>query len=164
MMARRQVWMRVGAVLGLLSLMGSVSWAIDDHTLFEDPELQTRYDRLTEELRCVKCQNQTIGDSNAGIAKDLRLKVREMLLAGRSDEEILEYMVDRYGQFVLYRPPFNASTALLWLAPFLLLGAGAAVVAGTVRRRVAVGDDLMALEPDDEPPVVGGDHEADRDT
>lgn len=163
-MSKMRSWLRSGAIVGLLGVLCSVTWAIDDHTLFEDPQLQARYDRLTEELRCVKCQNQTIGDSNAGIAKDLRLKVREMLLAGRSDEEILEYMVDRYGQFVLYRPPFNASTALLWLAPFLLLGAGAAVVAGTVRRRVAVGDDLMALEPDDEPPAVVGDGEADKDT
>ncbi|MEM9384654.1 MAG: cytochrome c-type biogenesis protein [Pseudomonadota bacterium] len=153
----------LGALASVLLSAPPLALAIDEHMPFEDSELQGRYDRLTEELRCVKCQNQTIGDSNAGIAKDLRLKVREMLIAGRSDPEILEYMVERYGQFVLYRPPFNASTAVLWLAPILLLGAGAVVVAGTVRRRIAVGADLSALEPDDEPRAVGGVDEADGD-
>ncbi len=133
-----------------LCLLPCVALAIDDHTPFEDPELQARYDRLTEELRCVKCQNQTIGDSNAGIAKDLRVKVREMLLAGRSDEEILDYMVARYGQFVLYRPPFNPSTWLLWLGPFLLLGGGGLVVVNTIRSRAGSDAELVSLDPDED--------------
>lgn len=136
---------RTLSALVLLVTMPTLTLAIDEHTPFDDVELQARYDRLTQELRCVKCQNQTIGDSNAGIAKDLRIKVREMLLAGNSDREILDYMVARYGQFVLYRPPFNPSTWLLWLAPFLLLGGGAAVVFVTVRGRLGGDDEVDEL-------------------
>lgn len=125
----------VAAALLALLFGAPTVFAIDDLAPLPSPELQARYDRLTEELRCVKCQNQNIADSNAGIARDLRIKVREMLVAGRSNAEIMDYMVARYGEFVLYRPRFKPSTWLLWLAPFLLLGAGGLVVLNTVRSR-----------------------------
>ena len=103
--------------------------------LAEDPQLEARVMRLAEELRCLVCQNQTIADSNAGLAIDLRNQVREQLRAGRSNEEILAYMVERYGDFVLYRPPVKATTAALWYGPIALLAFGAAVAVSVVRRR-----------------------------
>jgi cytochrome c-type biogenesis protein CcmH len=96
-----------------------------------------RYRHLISELRCLVCQNQTIADSNAALALDLRNQIRAQIAAGRSDEQIRAYMVERYGDFVLYRPPFKASTVVLWLGPGLLLaGAVAAYVAIVRRRRV----------------------------
>ena len=90
---------------------------------------QQRAVRLAEQLRCLVCQNQSIADSNAELAVDLRRQIREQIAAGRSDGEIVDYMVQRYGDFVLYRPPFKATTMLLWLGPALLLLIGAAVLA-----------------------------------
>lgn len=97
---------------------------------FSSPELETRYRQLSQELRCPKCQNQNIADSNAPISEDLRRLLYRQLEAGASDEEILEDMVRRYGEFVRYRPDFDRNTAMLWLAPvlFLVIGAGLAVV------------------------------------
>ncbi len=103
--------------------------------VFDSPEQEARFDRLTEELRCLVCQNQSLADSDAPLAQDLRREVLLMLRQGQSDEEIKRFLVDRYGDFVLYRPPVNSSTLLLWLAPLLLLTAGAAVVAMTIHRR-----------------------------
>lgn len=91
--------------------------------------------RLSEKLRCLVCQNQSLADSNAELALDLRRELQAQVKAGRSDEEILAFMVARYGDFVLYRPPFKATTALLWLGPFLLFAGAAAVVLVTLRRR-----------------------------
>ncbi len=90
---------------------------------------------LGEELRCLVCQNQTLADSNAPLAQDLRNEIRGQIAKGKSDEEIRTYLVDRYGDFVLYRPPWKATTALLWLGPFLLLVVGAFVFARIVRAR-----------------------------
>jgi cytochrome c-type biogenesis protein CcmH len=87
----------------------------------EDPVLEKKVITLSNELRCLVCQNQTIADSNAELAVDLRNQVRKQLTEGKSDREILDYMVERYGEFVLYRPPFNYKTILLWAGPFLLL-------------------------------------------
>lgn len=100
-----------------------LSLAIDTHT-FNNPEQQAAYESLTSELRCLVCQNQTIADSNAELAKDLREEIFEMLKQGKSKTEIIQFMTDRYGDFVLYKPPFNATTGLLWLAPalFLIIG------------------------------------------
>ena len=102
---------------------------------FPTPALAERYRGLVEEIRCLVCQNQSIADSNADLARDLRDKVDEMLRNGRSDEEILSYMVDRYGNFVRYRPPFDASTLLLWCGPFVLAGAALVWLVVRVRRR-----------------------------
>jgi cytochrome c-type biogenesis protein CcmH len=92
-----------------------------------DMRIETRLKSLAEELRCLVCQNQTIADSTAPLALDLRNQIREQIAQGRSDDQIRGYMVERYGDFVLYRPPLKASTVLLWIGPFALLAIGAAI-------------------------------------
>ncbi len=99
------------------------------------PELQSRFDSLTHELRCMQCQNQSIADSPVGLASDLRRDVREQLIAGKTDDEIRTSMVARYGNFILFRPPFKPSTAWVWLAPFALLLIGGVVAFRIVRQR-----------------------------
>ena len=100
-----------------------------------DPRVEQRLKSLGEQLRCLVCQNQTIAESNAGLALDLRNQIREQVAAGKSDDEIRAYMVARYGDFVLYNPPLKATTLLLWIGPFALLGVGIAVLAWVVLRR-----------------------------
>ena len=103
----------------------------------EDPSLDRRVAELAHELRCLVCQNQTIADSNAPLAIDLRNQIREQLAAGKSERDVMDFMVARYGDFVLYRPPFKASTAALWLGPFVLLVLGALILyRRLVRQRV----------------------------
>lgn len=102
---------------------------------FATPELESRYQTLTEELRCLVCQNQNIADSHAELAQDLRRKVYEKLNAGESNEQIVSYMTERYGDFVLYRPPFNAKTLILWLAPVLTLLLGGIGFWSLLKRR-----------------------------
>jgi cytochrome c-type biogenesis protein CcmH len=102
-----------------------------------DAATEKRLKALAEELRCLVCQNQTIADSNAPLAVDLRNQIRGQIAQGRSDAQIRDYMVERYGDFVLYRPPFHATTVLLWAGPFLLIAGGAAAFAMVVRRRRA---------------------------
>jgi cytochrome c-type biogenesis protein CcmH len=102
-----------------------------------DAKVEQRLKTLAEELRCLVCQNQTIADSNAPLALDLRNQIRGQIAAGRSDGQIRAYMVERYGDFVLYRPPFKASTLALWLGPFLLLVVGGAAFVAIVKRRRA---------------------------
>jgi cytochrome c-type biogenesis protein CcmH len=97
--------------------------------------LDKRVGALAEELRCLVCQNQTLAESNAPLAVDLRKEMREQLAKGASEREVREFMVARYGDFVLYKPPFKASTAALWLGPFVLLLAGAVLLVRRVRRR-----------------------------
>ena len=96
---------------------------------------EQRIRQLEEKLRCLVCQNQSLADSNAELAGDLRREVREQVGAGRSDAQIIEYLVQRYGDFVLYEPPFKATTALLWVGPFVLLAAAALILVATLRRR-----------------------------
>ncbi len=100
-----------------------------------DPVLEKRVIALSEELRCLVCQNQTLAESNAPLAEDLRNQVREKMRAGKSDREVVDFLVERYGDFVLYRPPLKATTILLWFGPFLLLALGFAVLLRRVRRR-----------------------------
>ena len=102
---------------------------------FRDAAEETRFHALASELRCVMCQNQSLADSNALIALSLRREVLQLMHGGRSDGEIKDFLVARYGEFVLYKPKVEASTGLLWLGPGLLLLGGAAVVAGVLRRR-----------------------------
>lgn len=104
-----------------LWLLAGIAIAIDRAPAFEEPALQARYEMLTRQLRCLVCQNETIADSNATLAADLRRELREQIAAGRSDADILKFMTDRYGTFVLYKPPFEPRTWLLWSAPILLL-------------------------------------------
>jgi cytochrome c-type biogenesis protein CcmH len=135
-MAMAMVW---------LALFAVPAAAIDTEPDLPTPALQERYDRLINELRCLVCQNNSIADSNAGLAADLRREVRDLLLAGKSDAEILRFMTERYGDFVLYRPPFVARTWLLWLAPALLLLLGAFIAVRIVRGRAR----LAAADADD---------------
>ena len=109
---------------------------------------EQRIRQLEEKLRCLVCQNQSLADSGAELAGDLRKQVREQVAAGKSDDEIVEFLVQRYGDFVRYEPPFKATTALLWIGPFvLLLAAGATLVIVLRRRRNA--PEELALGPDD---------------
>lgn len=127
-------------------LLASAANAIDAERL-DDPVLQQRYEQLTRELRCLVCQNETIADSNATLAVDLRREVREMMKAGKSDVEIRAFLTERYGDFVLYLPPVTPRTWLLWAAPALLLLGGVAVAALVIRRRARTARaDPAALE------------------
>jgi len=104
---------------------------------FDTPEHEERYNKLIAELRCLVCQNQNLADSNAELAVDLRRKTYEMVSKDKSEKEIATYMVDRYGEFVLYRPPLNSNTLLLWTGPFLILLVGVSLLIRTIRRRRA---------------------------
>jgi len=123
------------AILGLLALLLATPGAAVEPREFASALEERRYRDLIEELRCLVCQNQNLADSNADLARDLRDEVHAMLRAGRSDQEILAFMVDRYGDFVLYRPPLKPATALLWFGPFVLAAAALAWLVVQVRRR-----------------------------
>ncbi len=96
-------------------------WAGEAKPITDDPVIEDRMHRLGEELRCLVCQNQSLADSHSGLAEDLRREMRELMASGKSDKEVVDFMVARYGDFVRYRPPLKATTLLLWLGPFLLL-------------------------------------------
>ncbi len=118
--------------------------ALDDHGQLIDAGLQARYERITHELRCLMCQNQSVADSNVFLAQDLRREVREMLVAGKSDDEILSFMTARYGEFVRFKTPLEAKTWAIWGAPFVLLVAGVGIIVRIARQR-------SHLPIDDEP-------------
>jgi cytochrome c-type biogenesis protein CcmH len=120
-------------VLTLL-ITTQVGFAIDDHQL-ADPEQQKTYELINSELRCLVCQNQTIADSNAELAGDLRRQVFEMLQQGKSKDEIIQFMTERYGDFVLYNPPLKTKTALLWLGPIAFLITGLIMIFWFIRRK-----------------------------
>jgi cytochrome c-type biogenesis protein CcmH len=120
----------------LLVALGPLVAAADEARPTEtDPVAAARAVQLANELRCLVCQNQSIAESNAELAVDLRRQIREQIAAGRSDDEIVDFMVTRYGEFVLYRPPFRAATVLLWLGPALLVLAGFWTLARALRAR-----------------------------
>lgn len=125
-------------------LLASTALAIDTDEPFDDPELQARYDRIIEEVRCLKCQNATIKDSPAFLATDLRREIRRMLLEGYTDEQIFDFMVERYGDFALYSPRASGKTLVLWVVPAAFLLLGGLFLANIVRKR-------MAMPIDDEP-------------
>jgi cytochrome c-type biogenesis protein CcmH len=132
-----------------LLLLGGRTYAFDVDSM-PTPALQARYDGLIRELRCMQCQNQSIADSPVGLASDLRRDVREQLLAGKTDDEIRGSMVARYGNVILFRPPFERSTAWVWILPFLLLIVGVLAAVRIVRKRssLVAGDDSV-VEPED---------------
>jgi cytochrome c-type biogenesis protein CcmH len=121
-----------------------------------DPALEARMTRITAELRCLVCQNQTIADSNAGLAVDLRRETRDMLRQGKSDDEIIAYMTARYGDFVLYRPPLKATTALLWFGPAAMLLLGGTVLLLVLRRRTRLAAEAFEPDEDDAAVAEGG--------
>jgi len=118
--------------------------ALDDYGQLTNPALQARFEHITAQLRCLVCQNESIADSNVELASDLRRQVREMLLAGQSDDAIFKFMTDRYGEFVRFNPPLEAKTLLIWGAPFAMLLLGVFIVYRIVRQR-------SRLPLDDEP-------------
>jgi cytochrome c-type biogenesis protein CcmH len=126
-------------VLAGVLLASSAVYAVDP-TEMPTPELQKRYHGLTHELRCMQCQNEAIADSPVSLAADLRREVKEMLLAGKSDDDVRNFMVARYGDFILFRPRVAARTLWLWSAPGILLLIGAAVAVRITRQRAALVD------------------------
>lgn len=123
------------------------AFAIDPNRAFDDPELQARYDKIIEEVRCLKCQNQNLKDSNAFLASDLRREIRRLLEEGKSDQEIYDFLVARYGEFALYRPRFSGKTLVLWIAPGLLLLFGVFFIGRIIKRRMDMPiDDASAKE------------------
>jgi cytochrome c-type biogenesis protein CcmH len=126
------------------------AWSKDAPTVAANPAQEARMMVLASELRCLVCQNQTIADSHSDLAADLRQQIREQLVLGRSDDDIRRFMTDRYGDFVLYKPPFKATTALLWVGPPLLLaGAVGGLILALKRRLKAKPDDFDPELPED---------------
>jgi cytochrome c-type biogenesis protein CcmH len=142
--------MRVPVIATLL-LISLPAFAIDNGRAFDDPLLQARYEKIIAEVRCVKCQNQTIKDSNALIAKDLRREIRRLLGEGKSNAEVFDFLVQRYGEFALYRPRMRGFALLLWIAPGAFLLIGAIVAIRVVRKRMS-----LPIDADDDADQVAG--------
>jgi cytochrome c-type biogenesis protein CcmH len=136
-------------VLLLLLLASPVAHAVEPGEMLKDPALEARARTLSQELRCVVCQNQSIDDSNAPLAHDLRVLVRERLTAGDSDAQVLAYVTARYGEFVLLRPRLKPETLILWLTPLLLI-AGAGLFLLRARRRTAASGSAAPLSPQEQ--------------
>ena len=120
--------------------------AIDTGAAFDDPEMQARYENIISEVRCLVCQNQTIKDSNVFLAADLRREIRRMMTEGMTDAEIADFLVARYGDFVLYNPRKSGKTLILWIVPALLIGVGGIVLVRVVRDRMKMPIDDDVLE------------------
>ena len=146
-----------GPVLVLcLALVALPGWAREAAPATADPVLEAHVMRIATELRCLVCQNKTIAASHADLAVDLRNQVRDMLRQGRSDAEIMQYMTDRYGDFVLYRPPVKPTTWVLWYGPAALLLGGLAALVLVLRRRSRMGADAFEPDGDDDARLTGG--------
>jgi cytochrome c-type biogenesis protein CcmH len=128
------------ALLTLMLVITPQSWSKVEVMQFDTPEQEATYNKMIDELRCLVCQNQNLADSNAELAVDMRRKTRELVMQNKSEKEIADFMVARYGDFVLYRPPLNQSTLLLWAGPFLILIVGVTLLLRTIHRRRAQQD------------------------
>jgi len=137
---------RTACIALLIGLGGARSWAAEAQPVAANPAIEAQMMVIAAELRCVVCQNVTVADSHAGVAEDMRQKIRDQLAAGRTADEVRTYMTDRYGDFVLYKPPFSARTALLWVGPGLLLVGALLGLNLVMRRRARLPD--AAFEPD----------------
>ena len=137
--------MKRGLVFVATLLISLTAAAIDTGAAFEDPEMQARYENLISEVRCLVCQNQTIKDSNVFLASDLRREIRRMMAEGMSDSEIADFLVARYGDFVLYSPRKSGRTLILWIMPAILFGIGGIVLVRIVRDRMKmpIDDDVL---------------------
>jgi len=133
-------------IVGVLFLVSGQVFAIDVGQSFEDPELQARYEKIIAEVRCLKCQNQTIKDSNAFLASDLRREIRRLLEEGKTDDEIYDFLVARYGDFALYRPRTSGRTLILWIMPMMFVVFGAFALWRVVQRRVALPIDDESMD------------------
>lgn len=136
---------RAALLLGAF-LVSTTASGIDTGVAFEDPEMQARYENIISEVRCLVCQNQNIKDSNVFLAADLRREIRRMMSEGMTDAEIADFLVARYGDFVLYNPPKRGRTLILWITPALLLAIGAFVLIKIVRDRMNMPIDDDALD------------------
>jgi cytochrome c-type biogenesis protein CcmH len=132
-------------LLILFLLLANSVFAGEAKPLAEDPVLEARLKAMSQELRCLVCQNTTLADSSAPLAEDLRKEIREQLRAGKSDKEVIDYLVARYGDFVRYRPPVNNETALLWFGPFLLLIIGGFILFRVLKKH-AGNDEIQGEE------------------
>jgi cytochrome c-type biogenesis protein CcmH len=141
-------WLSRGLIACVLLLTPLAASAKEAIPAAADPALEARMLRIATELRCLVCQNQTIADSHADLAQDLRRQVREMLQRGDTDQQIIDFMTARYGDFVLYRPPVKATTVILWFGPGLLLVGGLGALVWVLRRRTRMSADRF--DPDDE--------------
>jgi cytochrome c-type biogenesis protein CcmH len=141
-------------VLFLALLLPTASFAVRPDEMLKDPALEARARHLSEELRCMVCQNQSIDDSEAPLAHDLRVLVRQRLEAGDTDKQVLDYLVSRYGDFVLLKPPFKADTLVLWGLPPLALIAGIAALVMMARKRKSVSLQPEALSPEEQAKVA----------
>jgi cytochrome c-type biogenesis protein CcmH len=151
------------AVLALLVALTAPALAVQPDEVLKDPQLEARARALSQHLRCMVCQNQSIDDSDAPLARDLRLLVRERLSAGDSDSQVIDFLVSRYGEFVLLKPRFEWHTAALWLLPPVILLAGGIAVFLSTRRRSAVSDPaLTEAERGKLSEILRGDNRADR--
>jgi cytochrome c-type biogenesis protein CcmH len=151
---------RLLLLLGLgLALLGPATplLAKEAPSAAANPEVEKRMMVLAAELRCLVCQNQTIADSHASLAEDLRQQVREMIQQGKTDDEIRDFMTQRYGDFVLYKPPFKAQTALLWIGPALLMALAVGTLIVVLRRRQRLSDD--AFDPETDPNLEADERE-----
>ncbi len=138
--------MKTLSIIASLLMLSSVAVAIDVGEAFDDPKLQARYEKIISEVRCLKCQNQTIKDSNAFLASDLRREIRHMLEDGKTNDEIYEFLVSRYGDFALYRPRASCRTLILWFAPMMFLVFGAFALWRIVQRRTVLSIDDEAID------------------
>jgi len=138
--------MKRGLILVVALLVSLTAAAIDTGDAFEDPEMQARYENLISEVRCLVCQNQTIKDSNVFLASDLRREIRRMMTEGMTDTEIADFLVARYGDFVLYSPRKSGRTLILWIMPAILFGVGGIVLVRVVRDRMKMPIDDDVLE------------------
>jgi cytochrome c-type biogenesis protein CcmH len=136
-------------ILVFSTLLSAQTLPDPEPLVFETPEQEERYKTLTFELRCTVCQNQNLADSDATLAHDLKRKVHEMILAGNTNEEIKAYMVERYGDFVLYRPPVQKNTYLLWLAPLIMLLGGGLILIASIRKRSSLYKESEAAQGED---------------
>jgi cytochrome c-type biogenesis protein CcmH len=127
----------------LIILTCGLALAIEPGDAFEDPEMHARYEKISSEVRCLVCQNQTIKDSNAFLAADLKREIRRLMEEGKTDAEVYDFLVARYGDFVLYSPRKSGKTLVLWIAPFLFIAVGGVVALRVVRSR-------MTMSPDDD--------------
>ena len=132
--------MRALLVIVAALLSTQLALAIDTAPAFSDPAQQARYERIIHQLRCLQCRSESIADSGVTLAADLRRQVREMMAAGKTDDEIYQHMVDRYGDYVLYNPPLTARTLALWGGPILLLVVGAGIAVFVISRKSKLPD------------------------
>ena len=139
-------WVLAAVVLATLAMAGQPAEASEAPSASANPELEARMMVLAAELRCLVCQNQTLADSHAGLAEDLRQQIREMLAKGMTEGQIRTYMTERYGDFVLYNPPFKPSTVVLWVGPAVLMVGALSALVLVLRRRQRLGAD--AFDPD----------------